>query len=219
MRKSAILFLFFSYFLQAQNVSTVNDTKYLEDQFYADFTYIGLINTPPQISKTGFSYGIGFGFIKDLPVNEQRNIGFGIGAGYNYCTYYFNVTEDPVSPSDINSTELKSNRVSMHNVEFPIEFRYRTSTVEKYKFWRIYPGFKFSYVFSLNTNFKQSEDFFVEEVVEVNKLLYGLTLSTGYNKWNLHVYYGLNNLFTNAKNNSYDINIQEIRLGLIFYIL
>lgn len=219
MPKTAIFFLFISSFILAQNDSIIVDDKYLEDQFYVNFTYIGLLNTPPQISKTGFSYGIGLGFVKDLPVNERRNFGFGIGAGYGFGTYYFNVKEDFETPSEINSTELKSNKVSMHTVEFPVELRFRTSSSTKYKFWRIYPGIKFAYVFSLNTNLKQREDFLVEDVVEIDKFLYGLTLSGGFNKWNLHVYYGLNNLFSESKNNSYEINIHEIRLGLIFYIL
>ena len=107
----------------------------------------------------------------------------------------------------------------MHTIEFPVELRFRTSTSTKYKFWRIYPGIKFAYVFSLNTNLKQREDFLVEDVVEIDKFLYGLTLSAGYNKWNIHVYYGLNSLFSESKNNSYEIDIHEIRLGLIFYIL
>ena len=81
MPKIAIFFLFISSLVLAQNDSIIVDDKYLEDQFYANFTYIGLLNTPPQISKTGFSYGIGLGFIKDLPVNESRNFGFGVLAG------------------------------------------------------------------------------------------------------------------------------------------
>lgn len=219
MPRTAIIFFFITSILVAQNDSTFVDDKYLEDQIYANFTYIGLLNTPSQITKTGFSYGIGLGFIKDLPINKRRNFGIGVGTGYGFSTYYFNVREDTESPSEIDSNELRSNKVSMHTIEFPFELRFRTSTSTKYKFWRVYPGIKFAYAFSLNTNLKQREDFLVEDVVEINKFLYGLTLSTGFNKWNLHVYYGLDNLFSEAKNNSYQINIQEIRMGLIFYIL
>ena len=53
-----------------------------------------------------------------------------------------------------------------------------------------------------------------------NKLQYGLTLSTGYNTWNFHVYYGLNTLFKDqviAKQTSLDMS--EIRVGLMFYLL
>lgn len=219
MRRTAIYFFLISSFLHAQNDSTFVDNKYLEDQLYINFTYIGLVNTPPQISKTGFSYSITLGFIKDLPINERRNVGFGIGIGYGFNNYYFNVKEDIVIPSEFDSNELKSNKVSMHTIEFPLEFRIRTSTSQKYKFWRIYPGFKMAYVFSMNSNLKQREDFLVEEVIEIDKFLYGATLSVGFNKWNLHVYYSLDELFGNTENNPYEFNIHEIRLGLIFYIL
>lgn len=218
MRKIVIIFLIFSSFLKAQNDSTFVDNKYLEDQIYVNITYIKLLELPDQISQSGFSFGLGLGFIKDLPLNSKRNFGLGLGLGYGLNNYYFNVQEDNVLPSDSNTT-LKSNKIVMHTVEMPLELRFRTSTPQKYRFWRIYPGFKMAYVFATNTNLRQREDFDVEEVVEINDFLYGLTLSTGFNKWNLHVYYGLNEIFSNTIGNSYNFNIQDIRLGLIFYML
>ncbi|MCF6346795.1 MAG: PorT family protein [Flavobacteriaceae bacterium] len=215
MRKIIIFFFFISSFLYAQSDSTFVDNKYLEDQLYISFTWVGLTNTPPQISRTGFSYGLALGFIKDLPINERRNIGFGLGLGYGLNVYYFNVTEDVVKlPS-----ENLNNRIAMHTIEAPFEFRFRTSTSQKYNFLRVYPGFKVAYVFATNSRLEQREDFLVEDVIEINEFLYGVTLSVGYNKWNFYAYYGLNNLFNETKNNSYKIDIHDIRLGIIFYIL
>jgi len=219
MRKIAVIFLLFSFFIHAQNDSTFVDHKYLEDQLYVNVTYIKLLELPNPISQTGFSYGVGLGFIKDLPINKKRNIAFGLGLGYGANVYYFNVKEADLSPTESNSNILKSNKISMHTIELPLEFRLRTSTAEKYKFWRLYPGFKMAYVFATNSSLKQRENFNVEDIIEINKFNYGITLSTGFNKWNLHVYYGLNDLFSQSKNNSYPINIQDLRIGLIFYIL
>jgi hypothetical protein len=219
MRKIAILFLLFSSFLVAQNDSTFVDNKYLEDQFYINLTYIKLLELPEQISQTGFSFGLGVGYIRDLPVNKRRNIGFGVGLGYGLNNYYFNVREDDISQTDSETNVLKSNKIVLHTVEMPIEFRIRTSTAQKYKFWRIYPGFKMAYVFATNNNLKQSEDFDVEDVIDINNFIYGVTLSAGYNKWNFHIYYGLNELFTNVENTSNNFEIHDLRLGLIFYIL
>lgn len=219
MHRLILLFFIFTGIINAQKDSTFVETKYLEDQLYANISYIKMLNLPELISQTGFSYGFGFGFIKDLPVNANRNIGFGLGLGYGLNVYYFNVKEVTPKPVPSESVELKSNKVSMHNVEVPLEFRFRTSTSEKYKFWRIYPGFKFSYTFATNSKLKQREDFDVEDLIEINRFQYGPTLSVGYNKWNLHVYYGLNEVFSNAKNDSYTIGIHDLRLGLIFYIL
>jgi len=219
MQKIALFFFLFSSLIYAQNDSTFVDHKYLEDQLYANVTYIKLLELPKPISQTGFSYGIGFGFIKDLPLNKRRNLAVGLGLGYGANIYYFNVKEAEVAPNQNNSNILKSNKITMHTVEMPIEFRFRTSTAQKYKFWRLYPGFKMAYVFASNSSLKQRENFDVNDVIEMSEFNYGLTLSTGFNKWNFHLYYGLKDLFSESKNNSYPINIKDLRLGLIFYIL
>ncbi len=214
-----VLFLFLANtFMHAQQKAPFVDNRYLEDQLYINVSYNLLLNTPDPIAQTGFSYTLGLGFIKDLPINERRNIAFGGGLGYGFNNFYFNV-RDEVSSASEDTNVLRSNKISLHTVELPLEFRIRTSTAEKYKFWRFYPGFKLSYVFAKNTNLKQRQNFEVEDVVDINKLLYGLTFSAGYNKWNLHVYYGLNSIFNNDSQNSYEFDIHDIRIGLMFYIL
>lgn len=217
MRKIAIIFLFFSSILFAQNDSTFVDNKYLEDQLYINLTYIRLLNTPDQISQNGFSFGLGLGVIKDLPINKRRNLGFGIGLAYEFNTYYFSIDDFENLPPEVND-RLKNNRITMNNIEIPVEFRIRTSTSQKYKFWRIYPGVKFSYAFIVNSSLENRTPL-GNEIIEIDKFQYGLTLSTGYNKWNLHVYYGLNELFSETVENSYEINVHDFRIGLIFYIL
>ena len=216
MRKIAVLFFLFSGFLQAQNDSTFVDDKYLEDQIYFNLTYIQMLNLPDRISQSGFSFGLGGGFIKDFPINERRNIGLGAGLGYGLNNYFFNVKLDEAVPND--DSDVVNNKIILHTVELPIELRFRGSTASKYKFWRFYPGVKIAYTFAKNTSFGKSADFNVKDFIEVNELLYGLTFSAGYNKWNLHLYYGLNDLFNETQNNDFDINISDLRVGLIFYI-
>lgn len=217
MRKIAIIFFFYSSILFAQNDSTFVDNKYLEDQIFFNLTYIRLMNTPEQISQNGFSFGLGLGVIKDLPINKRRNVGFGIGLAYEFNTYYYSIAENENLPPEINE-KLKNNKITMNNVEIPVEFRIRASTSEKYKFWRVYTGVKFSYAFATYSSIKNRIPL-ENEIIEINKFQYGVTLSAGYNKWNLHVYYGLNDLFNETIANSYKINIHDLRIGLIFYIL
>lgn len=217
MRKVALFFLLFTGLIQAQQDSTFVDNKYLEDQLYFNLTYIHMLNQPERISQSGFSFGLGGGFIKDLPVNKRRNIGFGAGLGYGWNNYYFNIELDAIDPED-SEVKLKNNKIILHTVEFPLELRFRSSTATNYKFWRFYPGIKFAYVFANNTNFSKSLDFDVSEIIEINKFIYGLTFSAGYNKWNIHLYYGLNDLFQETSTNNYDISINDLRIGLIFYI-
>ncbi len=217
MRKIAIFFLLFTGFIQAQKDSTFVDNKYLEDQLYFNLTYIHMLNLPDRISQSGFSFGLGGGFIKDFPLSEKRNIGLGAGLGYGLSNYYFNVQVDASSPSEIEET-LKNNKIILHTVELPVELRFRNSTALKYKFWRFYPGFKIAYVFANNTSFSRSADFDVSDIININDFIYGLTFSAGYNKWNLHLYYGLNDLFNETGTNDYQISISDFRIGLIFYI-
>lgn len=217
MRKVALFFLLCTGLIQAQKDSTFVDNKYLEDQLYFNLTYIHMLNNPERISQSGFSFGLGGGFIKDLPLNKQRNIGLGAGLGYGWSNYYFNIELDAEEPED-SEVQLKNNKIILHTVELPVELRFRSSTATKYRFWRFYPGVKFAYVFANNTSFSKSLDFDVSEIIEINKFIYGLTFSAGYNKWNLHLYYGLNDLFNETPNNNYEININDFRIGLIFYI-
>ena len=216
MRKFLFLVLLISSCVKAQSDSTFVDDKYLEDQIYLNLTYISLLNTPPPISQSGFSFGLGGGFIKDLPVNSRRNVAFGVGLGYGFNNYYFNVRFENEDP-DEDKTTLNS-KIMLHVVELPLEFRVRTSTATRYKFWRFYPGFKISYVFAENLSLGKDADFEVEGVAQYNDFLYGLTFSAGYNKWNIHLYYGLNDLITNAEGNDYEFAITDFRIGLVFYV-
>ncbi len=216
MRKLLFLVLLISSCVKAQSDSTFVDDKYLEDQIYLNLTYISLLNTPPPISQSGFSFGLGGGFIKDLPVNSRRNVAFGVGLGYGFNNYYFNVRFENEDPNE-DKTTLNS-KIMLHVVELPLEFRLRTSTATRYKFWRFYPGFKISYAFAENLSLGKDADFEVEGVAQYNDFLYGLTFSAGYNKWNIHLYYGLNDLITNAEGNDYEFAITDFRIGLVFYV-
>ena len=72
------------------NPSTV-DTHYLEDQFYVGLTYDYLAGKASSVVQHNLSHGIHLGFIRDLPINQKRNLGFGIGLGYAYDVVYNNM--------------------------------------------------------------------------------------------------------------------------------
>ncbi len=217
MRKLIFLILFLGSLARAQNDSTFVDDKYLEDQIYFSLTYISLLNTPPPVSQSGFSFGLGGGFIKDIPLNARRNVALAAGLGYGFNNYYFNIRFNQETEEGPETVVL-NNKFMLHMVELPIELRFRRSTPLKYRFWRFYPGFKISYVFGENLSLGQNEDFDSGDVVENEKLLYGLTFSGGFNKWNVHVYYGLNDLLTNTRDNEYAFGINDLRIGLVFYV-
>ena len=203
------------------------DSLYREDQFYAGFTYNLLGNLPSGISQSGFSSGFHLGFIRDMPINKRRNLALGLGIGYSGNSFNQNLqisegTNNKYIYSIIdNSIAYSKNRFSQHLVEIPFEFRWRSSTTTEYKFWRIYTGFKTSYVVANSSKYNgspQNEKY--KNIKDFNDFQYGLTLSVGYNTWNFYLYYALNPIFdSNALLNNNSIDMNAIKIGLIFYIL
>lgn len=235
-----ILVLIFSSFcfgqqdIHEQEIDSVStDTislykKYREDQFYVAVTYNLLANKPDGVSQSGFSSGFHFGFIRDMPINKRRNVAIGVGLGISTNSYNQNllITEatDGYNYEVINGEDdvsFSKNKFSTYSIELPIEFRWRTSTYKEYKFWRIYSGVKFGYIFANRSKFKGSlGDFNVSSISDIEDFQYGLTLGAGYGTWNFHFYYALNPIFTsNAKIDNTKIDASVVRIGLILYIL
>lgn len=210
-----------------QGVLQVSDSLYKEDQFYVGVTYNLLAFKPKGSSQNGFSSGFHFGFIKDMPINKDRDLAIGVGLGVSFNSYNQDIliTQDSniTNFSILNNAEtpFSKNKFSMHMVELPIEFRWRTSTAEEYKFWRIYMGFKLGYVFSNSAKFVgNSANIKLNNIDNFNKLQYGLSLSVGYNTWNFYAYYALNPIFnSDSKIENTVIDTKALKLGLMFYIL
>jgi len=224
--KKQLLFLFLiSTTLYSQSKDTITDSKYLEDQLYIGLSYITMTKLPENVSKNGFSNSLILGFIKDIPLTEQGNFAFGLGLGYGRNTYFqeIKITESNNNTlfENIHGDNFKNNKFSTHSIEMPIELRWRTSTINKYKFYRIYAGGKVSYAFATKSRFKTKDSTVkVKGISEINKLQYGLTLSLGYGTWNINLYYGLNDIFSDAKLDGVSpIEMRDFRVGLIFYIL
>ena len=202
------------------------DRKYLEDQFYFGLTYNFATQLPPDVSQRNLSYGLQGGFIKDIPISYDRTMGVGIGLGYGINSYYTNLlafrqgTELEYMVLD-GDADFKRNKIATHVLELPFQFRWRNSTPEEYKFWRIYTGIKIGYVFDGRSKYVSS----TEKIVFVNKDIrdfqYGLTLNVGYNTFNIHIYYALSSLFNDGVMvQSGDlIEFRPLKVGLIFYIL
>ena len=224
MSRIIFLFLILTTAVNGQNYDTIKNTRYLEDQIYIGLSIITLTNLSDGIAQSGFSNSFGLGFIKDIPVNAKGNVAFGIGLGYGRNTYFQNIKitkVDNITQYEIAGNDVKNNKFSLNSIDLPLEIRLRTSTINKYKFWRVYGGAKISYIFASNAKFKEAGNTFkIKGLSEINKWQYGLTLAVGYGTWNFNFYYGLENLFSNASLNGMSpIEIRDFRIGLIFYIL
>tara|TARA_R110000850_G_scaffold277058_1_gene421930 strand:+ start:174855 stop:175553 length:699 start_codon:yes stop_codon:yes gene_type:complete len=216
-------------FLNAQEDPeiVVVDSLYREDQIYIGFTYNVLTNEPEGVDNRNFSGGIHFGFLRDMPINKRRNVAIAAGLGYSFNSYGHNLFvgkeesgEGVFIPLDGDLTYDK-NKFVTHELELPVEFRWRTSTPESYRFWRVYGGIKFSYIFHFNSVFRQEGNTIRNsDIEELNRLQYTAFLNFGYNTFNFQVQYNINGFFNDdARIDNVPVDLSTIKLGLIFYIL
>jgi len=223
------LFISLPSLAQDRNVPVTKeiDSLYREDQFYIGLTFHLLRDLPESVSQSGFSGGLHLGFIRDFPLNKRRNIGLGAGLGWSVNSFgqELFIGEDANNNTvfrNLNSEgiDYDSNRFTTQLIEVPIEFRWRTSTPESHKFWRVYTGLRLGYVYYFQSTFKQGGNQVIQtDVPELDRFRIGTTLSFGYNTFNLHLYYSLNPFFTDAKLGNSDIGITTFKVGLMFYIL
>lgn len=220
----APLFGFTQDLLSKQSV----DSLYREDQIYLGITINFLNQKPKNVATESFVGGINIGFLRDMPINKRRNLAIAAGLGYAHNSYGHNlfVGMDETGNSQFiildNNAIYSKNRFETHEIELPIELRWRTSTPEDYKFWRVYGGVKLGYAFYLKSVFKESRDAKLRftSIDEFERLRYTAFLNFGYNTFNLQIQYTINSFFNkSALLEGEPIDMTAIKLGFMFYIL
>lgn len=192
---------------------------YLEDQLYLGFTYNNILNKKAILTQNGLPLGIQTGFIKDIPLNDKQNVGIAVGLGYEYAKFQSNLYINKETFSIID--DFDKNKFETHSIAVPIEFRYRSSRDNRFKFWRVYVGGKVAYTFHSNTVFKNTETSEkTNPVPYLNKWQFGPQISLGYNFFNAYAFWSLTPLFKNAPEiESIKVNdISALKVGLQFYI-
>ncbi len=230
MRIYIILFLgLVSFSVMAQDSirhATV-DSLYREDQFYIGVTYNIPLNLPPGANTRGLSGGIQFGFLRDMPINKQRNIAVAIGAGISIDQFGQNlfIGETPDNETIFRvldkNVDFTRNRFGMAIVEAPIELRWRSSTPSTYSFWRVYAGFRVGYAYWYKATFKQpGNDVNQTKIPEFDPLRLSATLGFGYSTFNFFASYSVNPFFKNAVTvDGEAVDFRTLKVGLMFYIL
>ena len=213
----------------AQELDTLQrtDSLYLEDQFYLGITYNLFLNKPTGVTQRNLSYGLQGGYIRDIPLNQRRNVALGIGLGYAVYSYYTNLvvreSDNELLYSALGSDiDYKRSKIENHVIEIPLEFRWRNSTPDDYRFWRIYTGVKFGYVFGSRSKFVSNEETISFTNKDSRNFQYGLTFNVGYNTFNIQAYYSLVTLFDDGiiiADGGENIVVRPLRIGIIFYIL
>jgi hypothetical protein len=213
---------------EVNNIPQVVDSLYREDQVYFSFTYNIVDGEPSGIRSSQFSGGFHTGFIRDFPLNQRRNVAIGLGLGWSIDTYGQNlfIGKDPESNNtrfeilDRSRIDFDTNRFTTQSIDLPIQFRWRTSTPETYKFWRIYTGFRPSYIYYFQSKFEQGGETYREsDVPELERLRLGATFTFGYNTFNFTFYYSLNSFFKEAEVGDDKLDLKTFQVGLTFYLL
>ena len=191
------------------------DLKYREDQFYLGVTHTLMQDRPEGYTASSVSPGIFLGFLRDMPINKRRTHAIAPGFGYGYNKY--NGSLKLLGIDEV--VEERKHNLTMHKVEFPLELRWRSSTPESHKFWRVYLGVKASYVFQSKVSDVSNLATSSFTGVDTNKWLYDMYISAGFNTWNFYASYGFTELYKSSMSASQKANFKTISLGLVFYIL
>ncbi|MGB5941881.1 MAG: porin family protein [Leeuwenhoekiella sp.] len=218
--------LFSLYSQEAVIIDSTSYENYREDQFYLSLTFNLLVNKPEELRQSGFSGGLALGYIRDMPINTSRNTAIGLGAGFSMNNYNQNlvITRDAADNTNfeiLDQNDYDKNWFTTYLAEVPIQFRWRTSTSKDYSFWRIYTGVKVGYVFSHKFNFEQEvSQVIIQDLPQFDPWRIAATFSFGYASFNMYFYYSLNPFFTDSVlQNGQKINVNPLKLGVIFYLL
>ena len=227
-----VVFLGSSLKLSAQEEVVIKnpvDSLYREDQIYINLSYSMLQNSPSGYKSKGYFSNLGFGVLRDFPLNKRRNIAVAPGIGYTFGKLNSNLlfVDEAIIQSNnlpdqnvlvINRGSYDKNKLTYHSIDVPLELRWRTSVPETHKFFRVYAGVKFSYIFYNKVNFKGDDfSYKLSNAEAINNFQTSVYLSVGYNTWNIYSSYGITPLIESK--DASNIKMNAFNLGLVFYIL
>ena len=216
-----ILILIFLFF-HSLGLSQEDFQKYREDQIYFSVYYNSLGSQLDNFKENKFSSSFNMGFIRDIPISKSGKFALGLGFGYGTNSFNNNMK---LSSNNQSLYELFSNRdaptkntFNFSEIQFPLEIRWRNSSPSNYKFWRIYAGLKYSKVLQSAFKHDSSLEKYKLTNLPINLDQLGLTLNIGYNTWNIGLYKSLRPFF-NKNIQSLPLELEQFKVGLIFYIL
>lgn len=193
--------------------------KYREDQFYISFALQLQQENISGFKQNGFSNNFQIGFVRDIPLNINGRTALGLGIGYGYNRLISNLHLDTSGDKPTFSIgENERNRQTYSSFVIPLSFRFRTSTLDRTGFWRVYGGIKYIWNFSSHYNLFHGKSFQNDFIRKNNTAVF---TSFGYNTWNILFEYDLNSIYNSEINLSVGNipKLQTLKLGLIFYIL
>lgn len=202
------------------------DSLYREDQFYVGVTYNRLVNKRAGMTQNKFSSGFTAGMLRDIPLNKRRTWAIATGLGATYNKYFHNVVvtkneEERFYNFATPGVQYDKNKYEQLLIDVPLELRWRNSTPDSHKFWRVYTGFKFSYAALAQSRYVDNTyDITVANNPDVNRVQLGAYIASGYNTWNVYCYYGFTSFYkSSAQIDGRSVGLNPLHFGLMFYIL
>jgi len=210
--------LFYGLLLMTFSLFSQENQNYFEDQFYLGLSYNSLGGKVVEFKENKFSYSISYGYIKDIPVSRTGKYAFGIGLGLSHNSLNNNLKYKNQNFEFIQNPGSSSiNRYTYTELQVPFEIRWRNSSINNYKFWRIYAGLRYSRV--IQSKYIYKNDVLSAEIddLPIDKDQIGFTINVGFNTWNISVYQSLNHFFNDGINVDME-DLKQFRLGFIFYV-
>lgn len=216
-----LVFLNFNKIVSQKN----NIDFYREDQIYISLYYNSIKNDIDELKENKLSTSLNFGFIRDIPLNKSGKFAIGIGLGFGFNTYNNNLkinydTDDNSFSGQYleNQSEYELNKFNFNEIQFPIEIRFRNSSIDSYKFWRLYAGIKYSKAIKSKYKFESENSNYTLTNTPINSDQLGITLNIGFNTWNIGLYKAIRPFF-NHKQKNLSPDLEQFKVGLVFYIL
>ena len=210
------LLLYIILLFNNQNFSQNNQLDfYREDQFYINIFYNSIKNGVDELKENKFSSSINFGFIRDFPLNNSGkfSLGLGAGLGINSINNNLKLNSNFLNYTDIND-DVKKNKFNYSEIQFPLEIRFRNSSIDSYRFWRLYAGVMYSRIVNSKFKFENYIEKYSQDNTPITRDQLGFTLNIGFNTWNLGIYKSVRPFFANQDFS----NFKLFKLGLVFYI-
>ncbi|MGE0568789.1 MAG: outer membrane beta-barrel protein [Bacteroidia bacterium] len=171
------------------------------DRMIIEINHTGLLNIPSNIKMSWKSIGVNFALMFDKPLGKSN---FSIGYGIGIYSHNFHSNADFVTRFDstkkaivtdmipkVNSYTI--NRFAQKILEVPLELRFRTKTINKFK---IMLGGKFGYVIS---DFRKVFDDVgknkIYDTKNLNYLRYGVVFRIGVEQFCFTASYYFSELF------------------------
>ncbi len=155
------------------------------DRVILEVNHTGLLNIPKHIKMSWRSVGVNFALMFDKPLgNSNFSLGYGIGiyshnfhSNAEFVYRYDSIKKNTVTDWVVKQNSYTINRFAQKIIEIPLELRFRTKTISKFK---VMLGGKFGYVVSdFRKVFDDKAKLKIYDTKNLNHLRYGVVFRIG----------------------------------------